>query len=89
MYGSSRLGLETTQTEMIGAVSPGSTEFERVLGYKQFEMSEHRGNVISVVLDYKIPRDDNTDALVDYYQPAIITATDYRGFGVRLNRPGL
>ena len=80
----SRIGLEVTPVEMIGAQSPSGTEFERVLGNKQFEMSNHLGNVLTVVTDYKVPRNDDGDATTDYYQPMLLSAQDYSPFGVVL-----
>ncbi|MBA3705445.1 MAG: hypothetical protein H0W84_05965, partial [Bacteroidetes bacterium] len=54
MFGSSRLGTENTQYELIGAL-PAPNPYTRTLGLKYFELSNHLGNVLSVVTDRKIP----------------------------------
>jgi len=55
---------------------------------RQFELSNHLGNVLAVVSDKKIPRDDATfmtPGVIDYYQADIISSTDYAVFGAPLN----
>ena len=80
IYGSSRLGTENTQIEMIGA--PGAASpFTRTLGNKYFEGSNHLGNVLCIFTDKKIPRDDNSNQIIDYYQPEVLASNDYTVFG--------
>ncbi len=83
IYGSSRLGSDNTQLEMIAAVIP--SPFTRTIGNKYFEGVNHLGNVLSVYTDKKIPRDDNSDGTVDYYQAEVVSCSDYTAFGAPMN----
>ncbi|HLP13531.1 MAG TPA: hypothetical protein VK177_16465 [Flavobacteriales bacterium] len=72
IYGSSRVGLNTKETEMIAAVAPSATNFTHVLGKKQFEISNHLGNVLEVITDRKYPvdlgdYDSNNDSTNESY----------------------
>ena len=55
LCGSSRLGINTDSLELIG-VSPlySSAAFNLSLGLKQFELTNHLGNVLAVVSDRKL-----------------------------------
>ncbi len=77
---SSGLGLITYST---GAAEPlGATnEYERTLGEKYYELSNHLGNVLSVISDKKIAWQDGTTAFVDHYDPDVVSMTDYYPFG--------
>jgi RHS repeat-associated protein len=44
-------------------------------------MANHLGNVLVVVSDRKLPVDNNTDGIVDYYMADVISANDYYAFG--------
>jgi RHS repeat-associated protein len=83
IYGSSRVGMDvtkviyTTETE---ALPEG--EAVRLLGNKQYEISNHLGNVLVVVSDIKIIVQDA--GTITGYQAQIISATDYSPFGVGL-----
>lgn len=86
IYGSSRLGMNTQEKEMIAAVVIPN-EHQRELGKKQFELSNHLGNVLEVITDKKLPIENTTiTGEVDYFISEIISATDYSGFGVRLEK---
>ncbi|MBV7533912.1 RHS repeat domain-containing protein [Chitinophaga sp. sic0106] len=92
LYGSSRLGIDNSQTQVANAESPetyslpgvGSgyfTTFKR--GNKFFELSNHLGNVLATVGDDKLGVALN-DTTVGYYVPRIVSAQDYAPFGVGL-----
>lgn len=83
IYGSSRVGMDRTEKEMIAAITT-DTDFEHTLGMKQYELSNHLGNVLSVITDRKHPIDEDGNGFIDYYQPEIVKATDYSPFGVEL-----
>ncbi len=68
---------------MLNAIAP-TNNFKHTLGMKQFELTNHLGNVLAVVTDRKHPRDDDGNGFIDYYQPEIVKATDYSPFGVEL-----
>jgi hypothetical protein len=61
-----------------------TNQFDHTLGLKQYECSNHLGNVLAVITDRKHPIDDNNDGTIDYYQPEIVKAVDYSPFGVEL-----
>jgi RHS repeat-associated protein len=75
VYGSSRLGV---QNQYITAEPPfgnGAT-LSIYRGQKFYEISNHLGNVLAVISDKKIGHTTNGTTL-DYYNPDIISATDY------------
>ena len=82
IFGKTEVGIETTRMEMIGAPSISSFDtINRYLGNKHYTGENHLGNVLCVFTDKKIPRDDNGDGVIDYYQPEIVAANDYAPFG--------
>jgi RHS repeat-associated protein len=82
LYGSARLGIDTTQYEFIATTYTASPEAERSLGHKHYEISNHLGNVLSVITDQKLPVVD-VSAVVSY-AAVVLSATDYSPFGVGL-----
>ena len=56
----------------------------RVVDGKVYELSNHLGNVLSVVSDRKFARDEDGDGTIDHYQPEILLSQDYSPFGVLL-----
>ncbi len=93
VYGSSRLGVLSRSEDMTTAYAPNNV-YERFAGNKNFELSNHLGNVLSTVSDRKIAVDDGVynsttgaqtsstaDGNIDYHVPDITTATDYYAFG--------
>ncbi|HRD37398.1 MAG TPA: hypothetical protein PLC65_02095 [Bacteroidia bacterium] len=80
LYGSSRLGMRNPNLEMIGAIANADTA-KMYLGIKNYELSNHLGNVLTVISDKKIQMDVNNDNVVDYYVADIISASDYYPFG--------
>lgn len=55
--------------------------FTEMRGEKRYELNDHRGNVMAVVSDKKIPLDSNNNGVIDGYHPDIIRANDYSSFG--------
>lgn len=83
IYGSSRVGMNVDTVEMIGA--SGTTDhYYGMIGKKQYELSNHLGNVLSVITDKKYALDYDVDDTIDYYQPDILLTYDYSPFGVIL-----
>jgi RHS repeat-associated protein len=80
IYGSSRLGMNTEEVEMIGAVI-SDTNATHNIGLKYYEMSNHLRNVITVVSDKLLPIDWNVDGTVDCYKADIVSTSDYYPFG--------
>jgi RHS repeat-associated protein len=89
IYGSSRLGMDTTevvvpQNEMV--IAPTSeTTITRHLKKKLYELSNHLGNVLTVISDMKVPVGNEATGVLEYYNPHIISVTDYSPFGVALS----
>ena len=86
LYGSSRIGVRTPEAEMIGAQLPDDQGlFEIVRGMKRYELTNHLGNVLSVITDTKQAVYDNPPTVLSYYQSTVISYTDYYPFGAPMD----
>ncbi len=98
IYGSSRVGMITEKVEyeyvygnqpseaLIGTLSFEETvnfELEYNIGEKQYELSNHLGNVLAVISDWKVPV--ISGASVVSYTSIVISSQDYSPFGVTLS----
>lgn len=68
---------------------PGSSssDFQRVLGSKVYELNDHLGNVNVVISDEKQVVNANADATInagDYFVPTILSFADYYAFGMEM-----
>jgi RHS repeat-associated protein len=79
LYGSSRLGINNINRDMVNPPTGEITTFER--GRKFFELTNHLGSVLVTISDKKIGVDQNTDGTVDYYTADVISAQDFYPFG--------
>jgi RHS repeat-associated protein len=87
LYGSSRLGLVNINS-YAEPPSPRGSYYDYFRGYKFYEISNHLGNVVTVIDDKKLGVIDSSISTTRYayYNPEIVDATDYWSFGmVRLN----
>nr|WP_255539635.1 RHS repeat-associated core domain-containing protein [Longitalea luteola] len=96
LFGSSRLGYVTLGTGVNFDGGPGNTQFyynERKFyyerGHKQYELTNHLGNVLATVSDRKFGVSSPGSSLtasdsrrIDHYDPHIVTAQDYYPFGM-------
>ncbi|MET0466544.1 MAG: RHS repeat-associated core domain-containing protein [Chitinophagaceae bacterium] len=87
LYGSSRLGLASTELNASQIVTSPSTGFYGRLntytrGEKIFELSNHLGNVLATVTDKKIQV--AVGGSVDYYTADVQSASDYYPFGMQM-----
>jgi RHS repeat-associated protein len=82
IYSSSRLGTDVTTHEFFTTTYTVSSEANRELGQKHYEISNYLGNVLSVITDQKLPVE--VDSLIVSYSAVVVTATDYSPFGVGL-----
>jgi RHS repeat-associated protein len=87
MYGAGRIGSVDTILRMqklrIGVGTLDSLTIMYLEGQKQYELTNHLGNVLVTVSDKKIPVDTvSTDTLAKYYLPLVITATSYAPYGM-------
>lgn len=76
IYGSSRLGMFTPDKRM-GDPKPATETVNR--GYKQYELTNHLGNVLATITDRKLPNNQTTTTT---YSPDIFTSQDYYPFGM-------
>ncbi|AEA42439.1 RHS repeat-associated core domain-containing protein [Fluviicola taffensis] len=85
IYGSSRLGMHNEPVPMLGSQNTTYTmEYvDHRIGERTYELSNHLGNVLSVISDKIIPHDDGSGN-VDYWLADIRQSTDYSPFGVTL-----
>ena len=94
LYGSSRLGLITVKETVDGG--PDYTQdyyydgraFAFGRGQKQYELTNHLGNVLATISDRKFGVALAGSSLIDHYEPDIVTAQDYYPFGM-LSREAL
>ncbi|MEW4923131.1 RHS repeat-associated core domain-containing protein [Algibacter sp. 2305UL17-15] len=78
IYGSSRLGIQkyTDEATLL------ENEFANIVGDKHYELSNHLGNVLSVISDRKLVKNG-------IFTPDVLTFNDYYPFGMTLpNRNG-
>src|SRR5690554_2310475 len=81
IYGSSRLGTVKDPVNMINASPLPSYG---ILGNRHYELSNHLGNVLTVISDIKYPlSSDNTT--IDSYEVGISNVFDYSPFGAPLD----
>jgi RHS repeat-associated protein len=88
LFGSSRVGI---QNRMLNLTTPPVTTaniFSREIGQKDFELSNHLGNVLSTVSDKRTPQ-NGTGGTIDYYQANVTSATDYYAFGAPMKGRGV
>jgi RHS repeat-associated protein len=82
IYGASRLGRTNLAVNMYS--STPEAPISEVLGYKNYELSNHLSNVLTVINDIKIPLSDDNQT-VSEYQAGIVSISDYSPFGVQLD----
>ncbi len=81
IYGSSRIGLKNSLMDMATA-SLSSTDYIRNLGSKNYEMSNHLGNVLVTVSDVAVPNAiSGSPTTVAYYSAQVNSASDFTPFG--------
>jgi RHS repeat-associated protein len=84
LYGSSRLGRYTGTVNVDEGprdmADSNSVKYYR--GFRQYELSNHLGNVLATISDKKKPVDSDTDGIVDYFDADVVTAQDYYPFGM-------
>jgi RHS repeat-associated protein len=66
----------------VAMVAPNTATPKRKLGYKNFELSNHLGNVLVTVSDRKLEK--NTGGNLDWYVADVRTTSDYSAFGAPL-----
>jgi RHS repeat-associated protein len=95
LFGSSRVGQIESTEAMSNHVpywldqqqqnTPQYIIHENVLGAKRYELSNHLGNVLAVVTDYKTPVTNGVNPnLAVSYLPYLLSAQDYYPFGWKI-----
>ena len=77
----------TVQTAMTKRqITIGDCYADRTLGQKFYELTNHLGNVMEVISDRKIAKDDvgTPDGTIDYYEADIVSWSEYYPFGMEL-----
>ncbi|MCO5268368.1 MAG: hypothetical protein M9897_05680 [Brumimicrobium sp.] len=80
IYGSSRLG---ATKEAVNMQNPSLLPSYGILGNRNYELSDHRGNVQTVINDIKYPLESNGN--ITSYEVGISQITDYSPFGAPLD----
>lgn len=85
IYGSSRLGLQTRRDTLYAnsVITPSYDYVCRNSGTKQYELSNHLGNVLVTVTDQHKPV-SALGIIIDSYTPVIVSISDYYPFGSSL-----
>lgn len=79
LYGSSRLGIWKPGIEVTPTwQAPGEGTGAIVLGQRNYELTNHLGNVLAVITDKKNPLPGGG------YEAEVLTATDYYPFGMQM-----
>lgn len=76
LYGSSRLGL--WRPNMLMGASTGASELWNNIGGKNYELSNHLGNVMAVITDKRIALEGGG------YEAEVVNANDYYAFGSQM-----
>lgn len=75
LYGSSRLGIWKPNIGMyMNSGTSSATAAWKLAGLKQYELTNHLGNVMATISDKRI-------GIYGNYQPDLVTAQDYYAFG--------
>ncbi|MBX7180781.1 MAG: hypothetical protein K1X82_01620 [Bacteroidia bacterium] len=53
----------------------------KYLGYRNYELCNHLGNVLAVISDRKYGEDANTDGQLEIFKPNVLSETDYYALG--------
>ncbi len=88
IYGSSRLGVLNTVVPMLASQNQTYSQatWTHSIGERTYEISNHLGNVLSVISDKPIPH--VTGSAIDYYMADLRRSQDYSPFGVTLEGRG-
>jgi RHS repeat-associated protein len=71
-------------TYTINGVPAMGVVFDEEVGYKNYELSNHLGNVLATITDRKVPDIDVPNSLYNYYNAQITSIADYYPFGMQI-----
>ncbi len=84
LYGSNRLGIYKHKRDM-DSLREDENDTGFVRGEKEYELYDHRNNIMVTISDMKRPIKSPTDStLIIGYEPVVLTATDYFPFGMQM-----
>ena len=86
IYGSSRVGLQYRNVDMSG--TPESGMYTREWGSKEYELSNHLGNVLSTVSDTRVAQSSG-GVTTDGFKSKLLSSQDYYAFGAVMPGRGL
>jgi RHS repeat-associated protein len=70
--------------EWINVINTEYDQSYREVGKKNYELSNHLGNVLNVITDRKLGFDDDGDSNYDYYSADVVSFSDYYPYGMLL-----
>lgn len=82
LYGGDRLGIDELNMDVHIPAKATNESRAKKKGNKQYELTDHRGNVMAVVGEHKTQHDDNNDGIVDHYTAQVLSANDSYSFGL-------
>jgi RHS repeat-associated protein len=83
IYGTSRVGSKHSNLNVLNTSI--TQNYVHQLGNKNYEFTNHLGNVLTVFTDKKIPQGEDNNGKVDGYEIGIFSTADYSPFGVQLD----
>jgi len=84
MYGSSRVGVDNYELELCALDLANYDPLNDPPGDQRYELSDHLGNVTSVLTDELLGVDVDADLDYDYFQPHVVSAQGYEPGGFLL-----
>jgi RHS repeat-associated protein len=85
LYGSNRLGMWHPNLEVTSTwTAPGIGNGLINIGEREYELSNHLGNVLATISDNKTGIDVGSNGTIDYYESSVLSASDYYPFGMQM-----
>ena len=86
LYGSSRIGYEMINSNLVNGISTSSETFEIdsiVFGSRLYELNNHLGNILAVINNKKVGIKIAFNT-VNYFNPEVISASEYYSGGMQM-----
>jgi RHS repeat-associated protein len=85
LYGSSRLGIWHPNIDVTSTwQAPGTGNGQINIGEREYELTNHLGNVLATISDSRTGFDDDGNGSTDHYEANVLTASDYYPFGMQM-----
>jgi RHS repeat-associated protein len=82
LYGSSRLGMFKPDFTVFPVPGAGVNIGTNYINKKQYELTNHLGNVLAVVTDNRTAVDSDGNGQPNYYEAVVVEAREYYPFGM-------